>query len=418
MTVFLFLIGILLVVRNALSLLSQALQQRRPLLRRGSWLHRLTGLDRLEILWDQWIREQQQHSQEEHTRRLKAETILNQIQEGVLILDDEHQVVLSNPALATLLGGRNLPQGTRIERVLSHGEFLNLLRQVRHYSRAHGEIEVSQGEGRHVFQITGTRFAADKSQADSWLLFVFRDITQQHRLEQVRRDFVANVSHELRTPLTIIKGYVETIQNSEEHISKEDRLRFLQKIAANAERLHHLLEDLLELSRLEGTRLQLERTHVDFNQWLTAVAEDFVSQAQIDEQRLQFSLDTTVATASIDPTKLSRVVENLLENAFQYSTANDQPVRLVSRREGDSLLVSVCDKGRGIPEKHQSHIFERFYRVDKGRARTQGGSGLGLSIAKHTVQIHGGTIWVESREGEGTCIHFRIPIHSPQERSN
>ncbi len=403
-------VGILL-VRNAVSPVRAALQNRRPLLRRHSLLYRMLALSDLEVTINQWLREQEQYQQESREQRLRAETILNQIQEGVLILNDSHEVVLANPAFGRLLQQQDSLTGRRVERIFPSGEFLDLLRQVKQVGRGERDIEMVRTEGKteQVLQVSGASFVTNDTTETKWLLLLMRDITRQHRLEQLRRDFVANVSHELRTPLTIIKGYVETLQNSGSQISDTDRDRFLQKIASNTERLHRLLEDLLALSRLESSQVALQYETMDFNSWLEGLAMDFAGLYSRESHRLELDLEPDLGEIRADPVKLSRVVENLLDNAFKYGPASAAVVKLRARREEGRVLVSICDQGRGIPAEDLPHIFERFFRVDKGRARIHGGSGLGLSIAKHIIKLHGGEIGAESKVGEGTCIHFSIP---------
>jgi two-component system phosphate regulon sensor histidine kinase PhoR len=401
-----------LVVRSVLSLVVRALQSNHRISPRRNWLHRLIGLNKLEEQLDLWMRDREQQIQESESESRRLQAILEQIAEGVLLLDGEHRIVRSNRAMKALLKGSTLTPGVRLERLFSHGELLNIMRQARKSLHARGEIVIANGDEKKVLHVSGNYLAGELDEHEGGLLLTFSDITRQNQLEQVRRDFVTNISHELRTPLTIIKGYTETMMSGGESIGQDVQHRFLRKISSNAGRLQDLLEDLLELSRLEGSTQQLRCVQVSFNDWLSEVAEDFVMQSRVKRERLQLSLDSTIADVSIDPTKLSRVVENLLENAFQHSTDEDQSVQLTARREGECLSVWVCDKGKGIPKEKQAHIFERFYRADNGRDRRQGGFGLGLSIAKHVVQLHGGTIGVESNAGEGTCIHFQIPIES------
>ena len=229
----------------------------------------------------------------------------------------------------------------------------------------------------------------------------------------MRREFVANVSHELRTPLTIIKGFAETLIDDEATLDPRARLRFTEKILNNAERLHVLVEDLLTLSRLESRPDQIEPIGQPIAPLLDEVAENYRPRLDSATQTLVVEVDEGIGTVLFDRYRIHQVLDNFIENVFRYAPDFTE-LRLVAVLEPDSGMVrcSVIDDGPGIPEKDLPHLFERFYRVDKGRSRETGGTGLGLSIVKHIVQLHGGTVWAESRVGEGTTMSFSLPVQT------
>ncbi len=241
-------------------------------------------------------------------------------------------------------------------------------------------------------------------------LLVLHDITRLKSLEVVRRDFVANVSHELRTPLTIIKGFAETLVEDHATLPVETRARFLDKIVNNAQRLHVLVEDLLELSRLESQSEQIQPSVQSLQQLLEEMLEPYRLRLNPEGQVLKLDFDERVGEFAFDRFRIQQVFDNLIENGFRY--APDFTLLAVSVRYDDAndlIQCTVADDGPGIPAKDVPHIFERFYRVDKGRSRDSGGTGLGLSIIKHIVQQHGGSVSVESEAGQGAAFHFSLP---------
>jgi two-component system phosphate regulon sensor histidine kinase PhoR len=239
-------------------------------------------------------------------------------------------------------------------------------------------------------------------------LFVLHDITKQRRLENVRKDFVANVSHELRTPLSVIKGYAETLIDNHEAMPTADREKFLRTILRHAERLNSLLEDLLMLSRLESTSPALNREPLRVSGLINTVLEDYRGRPVAAAHQIVCELDPAPAAVSVDSLRITQALENLLDNALKYTPAGSRIMVAVATKERE-VEIRVQDNGPGIPAEDLPHIFERFYRVDKGRSREKGGTGLGLSIVKHIVQLHGGRVWAESAPGQGTTIGFSLP---------
>jgi len=226
----------------------------------------------------------------------------------------------------------------------------------------------------------------------------------------VRKDFVANVSHELRTPLSIIKGYAETLLEGHREMSETDREQFLRTIHRHGERLHLLLEDLLSLSRLEAKGATVHRESLKPISFTSALVEDYRGRPAAHAHTLEFTHDPVLPDLLADPLKLTQVFENLLNNALKY-TPPGSTIAIGLHRHADELEITVRDNGPGIPAADLPHLFERFYRVDKGRSRETGGTGLGLSIVKHICQLHGGRTWAESELGKGTTFLIRLPLN-------
>jgi signal transduction histidine kinase len=236
------------------------------------------------------------------------------------------------------------------------------------------------------------------------------DLTRLRRLESVRRDFVANVSHELRTPLTIISGFAETLVQDD---PPEDRRRqFAERILSNTRRMQRIVDDLLDLSRIESGGWTPNPVNVD----LAAVAADVISAARdaagAKGIRLEASVHPGAREIWADPTAIRQVLGNLADNAVRHTTTGHVAIFSLVRDDG-GVTVGVRDTGSGIAPQHLPRIFERFYRVDPGRSRDEGGTGLGLSIVKHLVEAHGGTVRAESTVGVGTTISVHFPPPAP-----
>ena len=231
--------------------------------------------------------------------------------------------------------------------------------------------------------------------------------------EKTRRDFVANVSHELRTPVSIIKGFSETLIEDYESLGEKQKKNFLNKILRNSQRLHSLVEDLLALARLDAQDVALEKQTLNLSDLINQIGEDFKSSLQKDNPRLCIDLPTEPLEISGDSEKLISVFENLIENAAVHAESLTTITIQARLHPVDKKVVcQIKDDGQGIPEGQLDRLFERFYRLDKGRSRERGGTGLGLSIVREIIEAHGGDIVVQSKLGEGSVFSFRFPIAS------
>lgn len=339
----------------------------------------------------------------------QLEATLGSLQEAVLMVDDKNRILLANNALQFIFPKATNILGQRLEVVLHSREFIDYVESVRKgRAQAQHPIEFNKDGDPVWVEVTGALIAPLDGAQESWALFVLHDITKQRRLENVRKDFVANLSHELRTPLSVIKGYAETLIDSHEAMPTADRGKFLQTILRHAERLNSLLEDLLMLSRLESTNPALRRESLRPTGLINTVVEDYRGRPAAAAHRIICELDPAPAEVLVDPLRITQALENLLDNALKYTVAGSRIVITVATMERE-VEIRVRDNGPGIPAEDLPHIFERFYRVDKGRSREKGGTGLGLSIVKHIVLLHGGRVWAESPPGQGTTIGFSLP---------
>jgi len=400
-------------VRRLLHSMVERVEERRTYLfeEDAGWARDL-GLDRLARLVNDLLAEHERSSRQEIGYLRQIETTLSNLTEAVLIVDDRSALVMANNAARNLLGLQPNCEGRRLEGLLKSAGFLEFMELAEADSApAWQEIEIARGRDSLFVEVAGARIPDTGVDSRPLTLFVLHDITRLKKLENVRREFVANVSHELRTPVTVIKGFTDTLIEDHDYLRSEDQLRFLQKIAKNVERLHLLLEDLLTLSRLEGDRITINREPCSVRKLIHDVTENFLPRLNLETQTLVCDLDPGLDRVAIDPIKFSQVLQNSLDNALRYAKGFTT-ITVRTKTDGGSFILEVEDDGCGIPEKDLPHIFERFYRVDKGRSRELGGTGLGLSIVKHVIQLHGGTIAANNLPTGGLRITCRLPMRA------
>ncbi len=352
----------------------------------------------------------QQHTLEEGRQQAIASAqaeraaLLNSMGEGVLLLDEDGRIQLVNRAFESLFQVKGDVRGRSVlEAVRSH-ELDELVQRTRVARQVFGaEMELPGLEPRSL-QINAASISNGHTHG---MLLVFHDLTRLKQLENVRKEFVANVSHELRTPLSLIKGYVETLLGG----AKDDpalAVRFLQTIAKHTDRLTYLIEDLLTISRLESGPAVLSLHPTVPRDLAARTVDDLATRAAPRKITLLNEVPATL-TAHADADRVQQVLFNLVDNAIKYGRPDGRVV-IGGREAGEEFVeLWVRDDGPGIPAESLGRIFERFYRVDKNRAREQGGTGLGLAIVKHIVQSHGGEVRVESEPGKGATFFITLP---------
>jgi two-component system phosphate regulon sensor histidine kinase PhoR len=335
--------------------------------------------------------------------RVQLEAVLSSMVEGVLVLDREGRVVLANPRAREMLSlwgeylGRSVPEVIRSPEIDQA-----LLDAASSDEIVVREIEV-QAEKRRWLLMHASGFPRDASREGT--VAVFHDTTELRRVDEVRRDFIANASHELRTPLTAIQGFADSLTSAD--VSQEQLSQYLEVISRNAQRMSNLIDDLLTLSRIESGKSHLEGVDVDVLRLVESLVSDFAPRFQ--EAQIEARITAReVPICRADRGALEQVLSNLLSNAARYSNPGAK-VEVVVERVGDSVEVSVIDSGIGIPDDDLERIFERFYRVDAARSRVLGSTGLGLAIVKHLVRSMGGDIAVESELGKGSRFTFTLP---------
>jgi len=342
------------------------------------------------------------------------QTLLSGIMEGVLVVDARGRILMVNHALRQLLSlPSHVEDRTPLE-IIRNAELEGTLRQVlQDGGNTTLELSLPSPEGK-TFEVNVVGISPSpgemvkEDEGRRGVIAVFHDITRLKELEKIRQDFVANVSHELRTPLTTIKGYAETLL--EGALKEEVASQFVQVIKRHSDRLEKIVEDLLVLSRIESKQFQLTMESLSVSDLIGDVL-DFIKEP-LSKKKISVSLEEIPPALLVygDRQYLEQVFVNILDNAIKYGRENGRIVISTTERDQREVEISVKDDGIGIPKEDLLRVFERFYRVDKGRSHELGGTGLGLSIVKHIVQAHGGRVWVESQLGEGSTFYFTLPM--------
>ena len=357
------------------------------------------------------VQEQIDQISEEHRR---LETILTTMGEGVLLVNGAFEITYANPTAISMLSlpeahiGKALIEINRIPRLQTLLQMAEETETVAFAEIRLGNITEPEAEVTVVPVAAGEEY-----------VIVIHDVTKERQLERIRADFVANVSHELRTPLTTIRGYAETLLNEDATRTKVQE-QFVVKILNHASRLSRLVAELLELSRLESGDVELRRTPCHLNTFYAQILDVFEPILEASELVLRWDIPEGLPQVRIDQQLFMQVLVNLIDNAIKYTpdggeitvSAETRPGKTAEESDINSgeIVMHVQDTGIGIPMESQSRVFERFYRVDKGRAREMGGTGLGLAITKHIVLRHNGRIWLDSTLGRGSTFHVAIPL--------
>lgn len=342
----------------------------------------------------------------------QIQTLLGNLREAVVMVGKDKKILTANSAFQKLISSQEIPVGQRLDVLIQGSAMLEFIREIRDSGEsAHNKFEVQINNVPFWLEVSAAQLSdKDNDGGEAYTLFVLNDISREKRLELMRTEFVANLSHELRTPVTIIKGFAQTLIEDDAELDKAERLRFLDKIMANSDRLHSLLQDLLLLSRLESTESLLQRETIHIQDFLKNFVENLSANPDLKDKEILLDLDPEVVGVQADPLRITQVVTNLVENAYKHARGSSE-IRISTRAEAEHVVLAVSDDGDGIPEKDLPYIFQRFYRVDKGRSRESGGTGLGLSIVKHIIVQHGGTINASSQPGQGTSIEIRLPLN-------
>ncbi len=355
--------------------------------------------------------ELRERGEREARERAELAALVEAFSEGVVQLDAEGRIVRANRAGRDMLGWPADVVGRRAASLIRNADLRRLMDP--------GNVGAEPAEV--VLDEKRLLVSSSRGPGDDGLVATVVDLTDLRRLEEVRRDFVANASHELKTPLTSIRGYTETLMAG--GLPEADQHQFLATIARNAGRLQHIVDDLLDLSRLESGRWHPELQTVHLLQHAEAAWTPFADRAaaagvSFAAAAADAAADPPGDAALADPRGLEQVLANLFDNALRYTPEGGSVRVTVSPSEtapgtgatgGPWRMVEVSDSGAGIPRDALPRIFERFYRVDPARSRAEGGTGLGLSIVKHMVESMGGAITARSELGKGTTIHFWLP---------
>jgi two-component system, OmpR family, phosphate regulon sensor histidine kinase PhoR len=334
--------------------------------------------------------------------RARLDAILSGMVEGVLVLDAAGRIQLANRAAQSMLRMGASSIGRPYVEVIRHPDIAAQLgTALRGQEVDSREVALTRDPGRTFV----ARAAPVLRGGGGGAVLVLHEITDLRRADQIRRDFVANVSHELRTPLTAIRGYVEALLD--DRSDSADAKKFLEIIARHSERMERLVSDLLRLARLDARQEALDLASCDLQQLFDTVIADVAQTAEGKHQQITTTVDEAGSRVTADPAKLHDVLRNLVENAVHYSPQN-AAIRLEATHQNGVVRISVSDSGPGLPPDDLSRVFERFYRVDKSRARP-GGTGLGLAIVRHLVELHGGQAVAENRPEGGARFVITLP---------
>jgi signal transduction histidine kinase/GAF domain-containing protein len=374
-----------------------------------------------ELAYDRGISEAQQR--EENS---KNQAILQSLGEGVMVFDEQQQVVLFNPAAEQMLGipasalaGQSLKNvrtqataggdTTRAEHVYTGlNDGLRLLdEQGRNHNRMLELSAPSQTIALNFAPWVGPRGAVYGS------VVVMRDVTREIESDRAKREFISSVSHELRTPLTSIKGYVDLLMLGSAGQLSENQTAFLSVVKNNANRLMDLINDILEIGRIDSDKIVLNFDEVDIANMFADVLQTLRVQIDRKSMRVRAEVAERLPVITADSKRITQVVLNLVSNAIKYTYAEGQILLRADLNPAGMVQIDVKDNGVGISQEDQKNLFRRFQRFDNPLRDEAGGTGLGLSIAKSLVELHGGEMWVESEPGEGSTFSFVIPVSQP-----
>ena len=341
-----------------------------------------------------------------NNKKIEVESIVQSITYGIVAVDNTKKILLINPSAFAVF---NLDTNTNVtgdiisEHIRNNG--VNLLLKESMEQNKPLECEIKLGEKELLIKTSPIRSNNGEFDNSGWIISI-QDITIVRKLEQLRTEFVSNVTHELKTPITSIRGFIETLKSGA--INNADvSLRFLDIIDIEAERLHELINDILSLSEIETKLNDIDIESVDLKSLVDSVFE--VMQNIANEKNIVFINNISEKIfIKANRNRMKQLILNLVDNAVKYNITNGS-VAVHAQNVGGKVVIHVKDTGIGIPNEHIPRIFERFYRVDKGRSRDMGGTGLGLSIVKHIVNLYNGDIKVNSEVGKGTEFVIQLP---------
>ncbi len=333
------------------------------------------------------------------------EGMIASLREGVIVIDKDWRIFASNPAARSLFRGKAV-NSQDLRDVVSDPVVRDAFRGALDAgTRTETKVEIRIGIDNRVYDLRVAPLNIAGKDAQRHAIGIFYDITRLERLEKVRQEFLSNVSHELRTPLTSILAFVETLENGALE-DKDNNHRFLDVIRRNAERMHHLIDDILELSAIEAGKITVDPRSVDLGRLVDDVWSTLAEKAAT--RRITFVNEIDPGTSVFaDPRRLEQILINLFGNAVKFNREGGS-VSASYRCVNGTHRISVADTGEGISAEHLPRIFERFYRTDTARSRELGGTGLGLAIVKHLARLHHGEARVESTVGQGSVFTVEL----------
>ncbi len=351
------------------------------------------------------------------TEKQKMEAILRNMSDGLILSDMKGKIILSNEAVSKLFSIQTGIEGKTVMETLRKAELMDMVEHVAaSRSRISREVELTYPRDLHLMVAAAPFYSQSPDGELSGIVVTFHDITRLKKLEEIRKDFVANVSHEIKTPITAIKGFAETLLEGAID-DRENALKFLETIKNNSERLNALVNDLMTLSRIELGDIKIEKDAVNIDEVVGTVFSTLADKAEKKKLYLKKEIPSEIGEFSADRDRLIQILLNLVDNGIKFTDKGGVTVKVKSEKvkveSGEDkyfIEIAVEDTGAGIPQKHLSRLGERFYRIDRARSRELGGTGLGLAIVKHIVKAHGWDMEIESTEGQGTTVRILCPV--------
>lgn len=342
-------------------------------------------------------------------RESGMQTIFSAMQDALLVVDSNRQVILTNQTFRKLVDVPEISVATPLLEIVRDPTLDRLLTDA---FRGEGPVRCELTLDDSQIELHAVATKNDGGEITGALV-LFHDITELKKLDQVRRDFVANVSHELRTPLSILRGYIETLLDSPK-TPREELTRILRVMERHSKRLDLLAEDLLTLAQLESANPYLQLGDIDLSSFFRDLVHDWEKKVASKQLNIIVDISPDFFTIRADPTRLQEALYNLLDNAVKYSRERGE-IRLSARQRDGEIELNVSDDGIGMAKEDLPRIFERFYRADKARSPDNvRGTGLGLAIVKHIAQLHGGRVEADSELGKGTTIRVLIPMRNDE----
>ncbi len=378
----------------------------------GDFSHKIEVDSRDEIgvltsTFNDMARQLQSTIQEVENERNKLDTLFLHMTDGVVAFSQRGEIIQSNPAAEEMLG-RKLPIGGEVSYASLFGDMASLKEVLE--PGLLGFITGSREQGERSLEFLLAPFDRDHQ---AGVLVVIHDVTERNKTEEMRKEFVANVSHELRTPLTNIHSYAETLVDSAGALPPDMERSFLNVILSESERMAHIVQDLLTLSRFDSGKSELNLTTFSFAEAIETMVNANRLEAERHGHTLALELPEDLPQVRADRERITQVMMNVVSNAIKYTPDGGRIRIFAGTMDGGRVWLEVSDNGIGIPKADRDRIFERFYRVDKARSRESGGTGLGLSIAKEIVEQHQGSISIVDKPGPGLTIRVELPVEGP-----
>ena len=365
----------------------------------------VTSRDEIGVLTDTFndmARQLRDTLRQVENERNKLDTLFLHMTDGVVAFDRDGRVIHSNPAAEGMLG-RPIGADTTYKELFG-GQF-----SLREAMAAPDHLE---GEVRVGDQVLDLLLAPFDRERQGGVLVVLHDVTEERKNQEMQREFVANVSHELRTPLTNIRSYAETLSDSAGDIPPATEKKFLGVILNESDRMTHIVQDLLTLSRFDSGRDELKLSWFSFEEAVQDLYNAVYMEAQRHSHTMKLRMEPGLPQVRADRERIMQVMMNIVSNSIKYTPDGGQ-IRISAGQNGGRVWMQVDDNGIGIPAEDRPRIFERFYRVDKARSRQSGGTGLGLSIAKEIVDRHEGALELVDRDGPGLSVRMELNIEGP-----